>query len=74
MPGPDQVQEREVDGEIHLEYRMLALDYRRRAVLSKLEAAAVHYALAKAGRGVLSETDRRQVEAALLELDPSRDV
>jgi len=72
LPGPDQVEEREVEGSIHLEYRVLALDFRRRAVLSKLEAAAVHYALAKSGRGVLSEGDRRQVEAALLELDPSR--
>lgn len=72
IPVPDQVEEREVEGAIHLEYRVLALDFRRRAVLSRLEAAAVHYALAKSGRGVLSEDDRRQVEAALLELDPSR--
>jgi len=71
-PVPDQVEEREVEGAIHLEYRVLALDFRRRAVLSRLEAAAVHYALAKSGRGVLSEDDRRQVEAALLELDPGR--
>jgi hypothetical protein len=74
QPGPDQVEEREVGDAIHLEYRVLALDFRRRAVLSKLEAAAVHYALAKSGRGVLSDADRRQVEAALLELDPSRGV
>ena len=72
LPAPDQVQEHEVEGAIHLEYRVLALDFRRRAVLSKLEAAAVHYALAKSGRGVLSEGDRLRVEAALLELDPSR--
>lgn len=73
-PAPDLVQEREVEGSIHLEYRVLALDFRRRAVLSKLEAAAVHYALAKSGRGEVSDGDRRQVEAALLELDPSRSV
>ena len=72
VPVPDQIEGREVEGVIHLEYRVLALDFRRRAVLSRLEAAAVHYALAKSGRGVLSEDDRRQVEAALLELDPSR--
>lgn len=72
LPGPDQVEEREVEGAIHLEYRVDALDFRRRTVLTKLEAAAVHYALAKSGRGVLSEDDRRQVETALLELDPSR--
>lgn len=72
VPVPDQVEEREVEGAIHLEYRVLSLDFRRRAILSKLEAAAVHYALAKSGRGVLREDDRRQVEAALLELDPSR--
>jgi DNA-binding FrmR family transcriptional regulator len=74
LPGPDQVEEREIEGEIHLEYRMLALDFRRRAVLSKLEAAAVHYALAQAGRRVLSDDDRRQVESVLLDLDPSRSV
>ena len=74
LPGPDQVEEREVAGAIHLEYRVLALDFRRHAVLSKLEAAAVHYALAKTGRGAVSDADRRQVEAALLELDPSRGV
>jgi len=72
LPGPDQVEEREIEGSVVLEYRVLALDFRRRAVLSKLEAAAIHYALAKSGRGVLSDDDRRQVEAALLELDPSR--
>lgn len=74
LPGPDQVEEREVGDAIHLEYRVAALDFRRHAVLSKLEAAAVHYALAKSGRGTLSDADRRQVEAALLELDPSRGV
>lgn len=69
-PGPDSITEREIEGAVHLEYRVTALDFRRHAVLTPLEAATVHYAVAKSGRGTLSEADRLQVETALLELGP----
>jgi hypothetical protein len=44
------------------------LGFSRTAALSRLEAAALRYALHRAGRGELAEDDRRVVEEAISRL------
>jgi hypothetical protein len=56
------------DGRVLLRYRVLELGFSRTAALSQLEAAALRYALFRAGRGQIVEDDRRLVEAAILRL------
>lgn len=53
------------NGMILVRYRVSELDYLRTTTLEPLEAAALRYALARAGRGSVSDEDKRRVEAAL---------
>jgi hypothetical protein len=53
------------DGRVLLRYRVHELAYYRTTALSVLEAAALRYALHRAGAGPLSEEDRTSVEEAL---------
>ena len=53
------------DGRVLLRYRVQELSYSRTTALSALEAAALRYALHRAGAGALSEDDRGRVENAL---------
>jgi hypothetical protein len=56
---------------VRLVYRVEEFDYTRSALLTDLEAAALRYALSRAGHGSLEPRDRRLVEAALARLDPT---
>lgn len=56
------------DGRIQLRYRVDDLDLTRTTHLDPLEAAALRYALHRAGRGELHPADRRLVENALQQL------
>jgi hypothetical protein len=73
LPGPDFIEEREEGDGVVLNYHVSQLNYRRSAVLTKLEAATVHYALAQSGHRELEDGDRVQVEKALLALKQDRD-
>jgi hypothetical protein len=53
------------DGRVLLRYRVHELAYYRTTALSALEAAALRYALHRAGVGALTDEDRSRVEAAL---------
>lgn len=53
------------DGRVLLRYRVHELAYYRTTALSALEAAALRYALHRAGAGALTDDDRNRVEAAL---------
>jgi len=53
------------DGRCVIRYRLPALRASRATALSALEAAALHYALHRAGKGELEPKDRRLVERAL---------
>jgi len=53
------------DGRLLIRYRIEKLALNRTIALSALEAAAMHYALHRAGIGELDSSDRRLVEAAL---------
>jgi hypothetical protein len=56
------------DGRCVIRYRIPSLAASRTTALSALEAAALHYALHRAGKGTLDPKDRRLVERALSEL------
>lgn len=56
------------DGRIQLRYRVDDLELTRTTHLDPLEAAALRYALHRAGRGELHAADRRLVENALQRL------
>jgi hypothetical protein len=56
------------DGRVQLHYRVDDLNLSRVATLEPLEAAALRYALHRAGRGEVHPTDRRLVENALQQL------
>jgi len=56
------------DGQVLLRYRIEELGFSRTAALSRLEAAALRYALHRAGRGELSGDDRGLVEDAVSRL------
>ena len=66
------------DGRCLIRYRLPALAASRTTALSALEAAALHYALHRAGTGDLDSKDRRLVERALsalgVGLDPANNV
>lgn len=66
--GPDFYEERDQGDHVMIDYRISDLDYRRSAVLTALETATLHFALAKAGKGEASREDTRAVEAALQQL------
>ncbi|MEB2313072.1 MAG: hypothetical protein OZ921_01355 [Sorangiineae bacterium] len=54
-----------LDGSLLLRYRVPELAYERAAAFSPIEAAALRYALHRAGAGPLDDEDRRRVEGAL---------
>lgn len=56
---------------LELVYRVEEFDYTRTARLTALEAAALRYALHRAGKGPLNLEDRERVERALASLDPT---
>jgi hypothetical protein len=56
------------DGRCLIRYRIPAMVASRTTALTPLEAAALHYALHRAGNGPLEAADRRLVERALAEL------
>ena len=53
------------DGQVLLRYRVGELSFARTTALSAVEAAALRYALHRAGAGPLLEEDRKLVEKAL---------
>jgi hypothetical protein len=63
-------EEIERNGELHLTYRIDEFDYRRSAVLGRIEAAALRYALHRAGKGDVSGEDRTLVESCLAKMNP----
>jgi hypothetical protein len=63
-------EEIEKDGLFYLSYRFDELRFRRRAVLSLLEAKTLLYALHQSGRGHISAEDRNLVESHLAKLSP----
>ncbi|MBK8998738.1 MAG: hypothetical protein IPM35_23700 [Myxococcales bacterium] len=56
------------DGQVLLRFRVEGMSYDRTAALSQLEAAALRYALHRAGAGSLDDADRAMVEQALARL------
>jgi hypothetical protein len=58
-------------GELHLQFSVPDMGYRRHVRLSRIEAAALRYGLHRAGRMPLNEPDRTAVEAVLRQLAPS---
>jgi hypothetical protein len=69
-PKPHIEEEVERDGCLHLTYRVDAFDFRRSAILSPVEAAALRYALHRAGLRGLSTEDRRVVDTHLGKMNP----
>jgi hypothetical protein len=61
------------DGRLLIRYRVEKLALNRTVALSPLEAAAMHYALSRAGIGPLDAADRRLVEGALERLGADLD-
>lgn len=56
------------DGQVLLRYSVSVLGFSRTVALSAIEAAALRYALHRAGAAPVPPADRRQVEAALKRL------
>jgi hypothetical protein len=56
------------DGQVLLRYRVEELDLSRSTALTGLEAAAMRYAMSKAGLGRLPREDRDRVEEAFAKL------
>ena len=56
------------DGQVLIRFRVADLAYDRNAALSELEAAAMRYALHRAGAGRLDPRDRELVNQALSKL------
>ena len=56
------------DGQVLLRYRVEELGFSRTAALSRLEAATLRFALARAGTGQVEAEDRELVENALQRL------
>ena len=59
------------DGQVLLRYRVHDLDLYRSTALTELEAAALRFALARAGEGKLERADRDRVEQACARLSRS---
>jgi len=70
-PEATMIDEYETPDGVQLIYRVDEFDYTRSVMLTPLEAAALRYALARAGRGEVRARDRRLVESALAGLDPT---
>lgn len=62
------------DGQVLLRYHVEDLDLTRSTALTELEAAALRYALWRAGEGKLDRSDRQKVEAAFARLSKSLDL
>jgi hypothetical protein len=62
------------DGRVLIRYQVSGLALRRTAALSRIEAAALHYALHRAGVGPLDQEDRNLIEQALERLGQDLDV
>ena len=62
------------DGRVLIRYQVSGLALRRTAALSRIEAAALHYALHRAGAGPLDQEDRDLIEQALDRLGQDLDV
>ena len=62
------------DGQVLLRYRVEDLAFARTTALSALEAAALRYALHRAGAGSLEDEDRVKVEEALARLGRDIDI
>ncbi|MCC6901766.1 MAG: hypothetical protein IT377_22540 [Polyangiaceae bacterium] len=56
------------DGQVLLRFRVEGLSYDRTAALTQIEAAALRYALHRAGAGGLDDADKALVEQALSRL------
>jgi len=69
-PAPTITEERETNEGLHISYEVSEFDYKRSALLTPLEAAALRYALNRAGFGEIREKDRALVEAHLADLSP----
>ena len=59
------------DGQVLLRYHVAELDLTRSTALTELEAAALRYALWRAGESKLDRADRQRVEAAFARLSKS---
>ena len=62
------------DGQVLLRYRVPEINFSRSAALSRLEAAALRFALFRAGIGPLAAADRELVESALERLSQNLDL
>jgi hypothetical protein len=62
------------DGQVLLRYRVEDLAFARTTALSALEAAALRFALHRAGAGSLDDEDRLKVEEALSRLGRDIDI
>ena len=62
------------DGQVLLRYHVEDLDLTRSTALTELEAAALRYALWRAGEAKLEAADRHKVEAAFARLSRSLDL
>jgi len=62
------------DGQVLLRYHVEDLDLTRSTALTELEAAALRYALWRAGEGKLDRADRQKVETAFARLSKSLDL
>lgn len=73
IPGHSEpliVEELEVDGLFSLTYSVKEFDYTRQVLLTPLEAAALHYALERSGKGHASPAEKSLVEEQLSKLGP----
>jgi hypothetical protein len=62
------------DGRLFIRYHVARLALHRTTALTALEAAALHYAMHRAGRGPLEHFERRLVESALERLGADLDL
>lgn len=69
-PAPKITEQRESEAGLHLSYEVDEFDYKRSVLLTPLEAAALRYALNRAGFGELEPGDRELVEKHLAGLAP----
>ena len=62
------------DGRVLMRYRIAHVSLKRTTALSALEAAALHYALHRAGAGPLAPLEQRLVESTLAKLGADLDL